>query len=76
MGGELVGLPTFKSIESHRQWIREHMAAAFRVLARQGLIEGVAGHMSVRDPQEEHQFWMNPYVLNRLLRACLSFSPI
>ncbi|MCJ1298013.1 hypothetical protein MMC08_000802 [Hypocenomyce scalaris] len=60
MGGELVGIPTFKSIESHRQWIREHMAAAFRVLARQGLIEGVAGHMSVRDPQEEHQFWMNP----------------
>lgn len=60
MGGEPKGLPSFKSIEEHRQWIREHMAAAFRVIARQGLTEGVAGHMSVRDPEERHKFWMNP----------------
>jgi ribulose-5-phosphate 4-epimerase/fuculose-1-phosphate aldolase len=28
----------------------QHLAVAFRVLAKQGFDEGVAGHISLRDP--------------------------
>jgi hypothetical protein len=56
----LAGIPTFSDFESHRQWIREHMAAAFRSMGRQGLAEGLAGHISVRDPEHTDRFWMNP----------------
>ncbi|KUJ19452.1 L-fuculose-phosphate aldolase [Mollisia scopiformis] len=59
-GYTLPGLPTFSNFESHRQWIREHMAAAFRSMGRQGLAEGLAGHISVRDPEHSDRFWMNP----------------
>lgn len=59
-GYVLPGIPTFPDFDSHRQWIREHMAAAFRSMGRQGLAEGLAGHISVRDPEFEDRFWMNP----------------
>lgn len=59
-GYTLEGIPTFPDFESHRRWIREHMAAAFRSLGRQGLAEGLAGHISVRDPEHTDRFWMNP----------------
>jgi hypothetical protein len=61
-GYVLPGIPTFTDFESHRQWIREHMAAAFRAMGRQGLAEGLAGHISVRDPEHSDRFWMNPFV--------------
>lgn len=61
MGGyTLVNIPAFTDIKSHRQWIREHMAAAFRAMNRAGLSEGVAGHISVRDPENSENFWINP----------------
>ncbi|CZR61359.1 related to novobiocin biosynthesis protein novR [Phialocephala subalpina] len=59
-GYTLPGMPTFSDFESHRQWIKEHMAAAFRSMGRQGLAEGLAGHISVRDPEHSDRFWMNP----------------
>ncbi len=36
------------------------MAGAFRVFARKGFEEGMAGHISVRDPENPHTFWLNP----------------
>ncbi|KAF8847754.1 aldolase [Acephala macrosclerotiorum] len=59
-GYTLSGMPTFSDFETHRQWIKEHMAAAFRSMGRQGLAEGLAGHISVRDPEHTDRFWMNP----------------
>jgi hypothetical protein len=59
-GLTLPGIPTFSDFDSQRQWIREHMAAAFRSMGRQGLAEGLAGHISVRDPEFSDRFWMNP----------------
>lgn len=38
------------------------MAAAFRYLSKQGYDEGIAGHISLRDPENPHQFWINPLV--------------
>jgi len=36
------------------------MAAAFRYFSRHNLIEGMSGHISVRDPEYADAFWMNP----------------
>ncbi|SCW03431.1 LAFE_0G10264g1_1 [Lachancea fermentati] len=52
--------PTFGSVEEERQHRKERMAAAFRVFAKRGYDEGVAGHISVRDPEDPSRFWLNP----------------
>ncbi|KAK6376057.1 hypothetical protein LTS17_007308 [Exophiala oligosperma] len=53
-------IPTFNTHEEKRQWQLEHMAAAFRVWAREGYAEGISGHISVRDPEFEDRLWINP----------------
>lgn len=37
------------------------LAAALRVFGRFGFDEGVAGHITARDPFDEHHFWVNPF---------------
>lgn len=59
-GPTIPGPPSFTSIEKHRAHILQHMAGAFRVFARKGYTEGLAGHISVRDPENPHTFWTNP----------------
>jgi ribulose-5-phosphate 4-epimerase/fuculose-1-phosphate aldolase len=38
-----------------------HLAGAFRLFARFGFDEGVAGHITVRDPEHSDWFWVNPF---------------
>lgn len=45
---KLQGIPSFTDPYAKRQWIKEHMAASFRVFGRQGFNEGISGHISVR----------------------------
>lgn len=52
--------PTFATLEEERQYRKEHLAGAFRVFADRGYDEGVAGHISVRDPILTDHFWLNP----------------
>ncbi|KAF4126946.1 Ribulose-5-phosphate 4-epimerase/Fuculose-1-phosphate aldolase [Geosmithia morbida] len=59
-GATLPGIPTYPSFDLHRASILEHMAATFRIFARNGYVEGMAGHISVRDPENPHTFWTNP----------------
>ncbi|RSL40159.1 hypothetical protein CEP53_013544 [Fusarium sp. AF-6] len=40
------GIPKFPSYHEERTHILEHMAAAFRIFARKGFAEGMAGHIS------------------------------
>jgi ribulose-5-phosphate 4-epimerase/fuculose-1-phosphate aldolase len=40
---------------------KERLAAGFRILARRGLTTGIAGHITVRDPELSDHFWVNPY---------------
>ncbi|KAJ4014684.1 hypothetical protein NW752_007455 [Fusarium irregulare] len=40
------------------------MALAFRVFARLGYTDGMAGHISVRDPENPHTFWTNPLAVH------------
>ncbi|KAL5002260.1 class II aldolase/adducin N-terminal [Aspergillus recurvatus] len=58
---KLRGIPTFSDPYAERQWIKEHMAAAFRVFGKQGFNEGISGHISVRDPVLKDHFWINPF---------------
>lgn len=42
--------PQYDNLEDERLYRKQHLAAAFRVFADRGFDEGVAGHISVRDP--------------------------
>lgn len=42
--------PVFSNKLDEREYQKQHLAAAFRVFAKQGFDEGVAGHISLRDP--------------------------
>lgn len=71
-GSELAGLsksrnniqkltfPVFESLHEERNYKKARLAAAFRIFAKNGFDEGVAGHISVRDPLDETKFWLNP----------------
>jgi ribulose-5-phosphate 4-epimerase/fuculose-1-phosphate aldolase len=53
--------PTFDSIEEERMHRKVRLAAAFRMFSKAGLDEGVAGHITVRDPQYPDSYWVNPF---------------
>ena len=42
--------PQFSNKLDLRKYQMQHLAVAFRVFAKQGFDEGVAGHISLRDP--------------------------
>ena len=52
--------PTFASFKEERQHRQQRLAAAFRLFARFGFDEGIAGHITVRDPEHPDRFWVNP----------------
>jgi len=56
----LATLPRFTSFEDERQHRKERLAAAFRLFAFYGFDEGVAGHITARDPEHTDSFWVNP----------------
>ncbi|MER6298037.1 class II aldolase/adducin family protein [Kitasatospora sp. NPDC001539] len=53
--------PTFDSVEQERRYRKEQLAAGFRLFGRFGFSEGVAGHITVRDPEHPDRFWVNPF---------------
>jgi ribulose-5-phosphate 4-epimerase/fuculose-1-phosphate aldolase len=53
--------PTFASADEERTHIKQRMAAAFRLFDRFGFNEGVAGHLTARDPDDPNLFWVNPF---------------
>jgi ribulose-5-phosphate 4-epimerase/fuculose-1-phosphate aldolase len=53
--------PTFATFEEERRHRKERLAASFRLFARFGFDEGVAGHITVRDPEHPDCFWVNPF---------------
>jgi ribulose-5-phosphate 4-epimerase/fuculose-1-phosphate aldolase len=56
--------PTFVSIEAERRHRKERLAAAFRIFARLGFAQGLAGHITARDPELTDHFWVNPFGLH------------
>src|SRR6266705_6533591 len=53
--------PTFSSPAQERQHRKEKLAASFRLFSRFGFDEGVAGHITARDPELTDHFWVNPF---------------
>lgn len=53
--------PIFSSIEEERQHLKEKLAGAFRLFSKFGFDEGVAGHITARDPELKDHFWVNPF---------------
>lgn len=60
--GQLLNIRSYprNTPQQERIYRKEHLAAAFRVFADRGYDEGVAGHISVRDPILTDHFWLNP----------------
>lgn len=53
--------PTFSNPADERCHRKERLAAAFRLFAKFGFDEGVAGHITARDPEKPDHFWVNPF---------------
>jgi ribulose-5-phosphate 4-epimerase/fuculose-1-phosphate aldolase len=53
--------PTFESVEEERLHRKQRLAAGFRLFSRFGFDEGVAGHITARDPERTDCFWVNPF---------------
>ncbi|KAG2215553.1 hypothetical protein INT46_000359 [Mucor plumbeus] len=54
-------MPTFKDVHAQRVHMKQKLAAGFRLLAKFGWDEGVAGHMTFRDPEYPDLFWVNAF---------------
>jgi ribulose-5-phosphate 4-epimerase/fuculose-1-phosphate aldolase len=55
--------PTFSSVEEERRHRKERLAGAFRMFSKAGFEEGVAGHITARDPEFTDTFWVNPFAM-------------
>ncbi len=53
--------PDFANAAEARLHFKQRLAAAFRLFARFGFDEGVAGHITARDPERPDHFWVNPF---------------
>jgi ribulose-5-phosphate 4-epimerase/fuculose-1-phosphate aldolase len=54
-------IPVFETLEEERLHRKQRLAATFRIFCRYGFNEGVAGHVTVRDPIDTDTFWVNPF---------------
>jgi ribulose-5-phosphate 4-epimerase/fuculose-1-phosphate aldolase len=61
---DLSFLPTFDSVEAERLHRKQRLAASFRLFGKFGFDEGIAGHITVRDPEHADRFWLNPFGMN------------
>jgi ribulose-5-phosphate 4-epimerase/fuculose-1-phosphate aldolase len=53
--------PKFDTLEEERCHRKERLAAALRLFGKFGFEEGVAGHITARDPELTDHFWVNPF---------------
>ena len=56
--------PAFESVDEERRHRKERLAAAFRLFGKFGFEEGVAGHITARDPEFPDRFWVNPFAVS------------
>ncbi|KQR78741.1 hypothetical protein ASG35_10150 [Burkholderia sp. Leaf177] len=53
-------VPPPASLAAERRHRLERLAGAFRLFARYGFDQGLAGHITARDPEWTDHFWVNP----------------
>ena len=62
--------PTFAKVEDERRHRKQRLAAALRLFGQLGFDEGIAGHITARDPELLDHFWVNPLGMSfRLMRV-------
>jgi len=54
-------MPKIESKLEEREYLKGRLAAAFRIFGKYGYDEGVAGHITLRDPVDPSTFWVNPF---------------
>jgi ribulose-5-phosphate 4-epimerase/fuculose-1-phosphate aldolase len=52
--------PSPRDAAAERLHRKQRLAATFRLFARAGFDQGLAGHVTARDPEFPHSFWVNP----------------
>ncbi len=50
-----------RTVEEERLHRKQRLAASFRLFSKFGFDEGVAGHITARDPELTDHFWVNPF---------------
>jgi len=53
--------PKFDDPYKQREYQKGRLVLAFRIFAKLGFDEGVAGHITLRDPVDPTSFWVNPF---------------
>lgn len=53
--------PTFDDVADERRYRKQRLAGALRIIGKLGFAEGVAGHITARDPEFPDHFWVNPF---------------
>jgi ribulose-5-phosphate 4-epimerase/fuculose-1-phosphate aldolase len=53
-----------RTLGEERRHRQERLAGAFRLFARYGFDQGLAGHITARDPEWPDHFWVNPLGLH------------
>ncbi len=59
-----LGPPSFSSVEEERLHRKQRLAGGLRIFGRLGFGEGVAGHITARDPEFPDHFWVNPFAMS------------
>ena len=65
-GSNEIGFPSppvlvFPTPADEREYIKHRLAGAYRIFAQHHLNEGLAGHITARDPIDPNTFWVNPF---------------
>jgi ribulose-5-phosphate 4-epimerase/fuculose-1-phosphate aldolase len=66
--------PKFETLEEERLYRKQHLAATFRVFADRGFDEGIAGHVSVRDPILTDHFCMEFLAIREEITGANTFQ--
>jgi len=62
--GKMPSPPVFATKLEEREFLKFRLAQALRIFGNRGYDEGVAGHITVRDPIRPDCFWVNPFGLH------------
>ncbi|MFT4191322.1 MAG: class II aldolase/adducin family protein [Comamonas sp.] len=57
-------IPPRATPEAERVYRKQRLAVAFRLFGRYGFDQGLAGHITARDPELHDHFWVNPLGLH------------
>ncbi|KKY16862.1 putative class ii aldolase adducin domain-containing protein [Phaeomoniella chlamydospora] len=58
---DVMAPPVFKDKYAERKYLKHRLVLAFRIFAQFKFAEGVAGHITLRDPVDPHCFWVNAF---------------